>query len=424
MAKEIPQNIADKSIQDKNQSCCFKEDLIAKIFDSIDEGILIVDQQYMIITANRAYCNQMQMPLQDIIGSYCHEISHKSDKPCYEDHEICPVKETFKTGRHCTAIHTHYNKDNEPVLVRIKSYLVKDNSGSIVFAIEFIENITEIDNLQKELKDNEERFQKICVTAQDAIIIIDNDGKITYWNPASERIFGYSAQEVHGKELHRIIAPEKYYKQYQKGFERFKQTGHGPAISNTLELDALRKNGDEFPIELSISAVKIQGKYNAVGFVRDITERKKTENELQAQKRALEESNTALKVLLNQREKDKQDLEANVLSNVKNLILPAIEKIKTSFLSPQQQYYIDLIENYTKDIVSPFLNKLSSSFFDLTPTEIKIAGLIKNGKSTKEIAELLALSENTVMTHRYKLRSKLGLKNEKASLCTYLKSLD
>lgn len=592
MSKELSHNSVDKSIQDKKQSCSFKDDLIANIFDNIAEGIVIVNQQYMIITANRAYCNQIQKPLQDIIGSYCYEIAHKTDKPCYEYHEICSVKEVFKTGRSCAAIHTHYNKYNEPVLVKIKSYPVKEDSGKIVFAILFIENITDKDNLEKELKDSEEKFQTICLTAQDSIIIIDDEGKITYWNLASEKIFGYSAQEIHGKLLHSLIAPERFYERYKKGFDLFKHTGDGPAIGKTLELYAVRKDGSEFPIELSLSAVKIRGKYNAIGFVRDITERKHTEEklkrdyymqktikailefsiepvslekqlnkiidlilaipwlslqskgcvfltkgrtdilrlkvhrgfskshqdvcgkvpfgicicgkaaserkliftdsitdehsltyqgmtshghycipiisktrilgviclyveegyhrnkddeifllaiantaagiierkqietELEAQKRALEDRNTALKVLLEQREKDKEDLKANVLSNVKNLIFPAIEKINTSPLSPQQKSLIDLIEKYTKDIVSPFINKLSSSYFDLTSTEIKIASLIKEGKTTKEIAELLALSENTIMTHRYKLRSKLGLKNEKTSLYNYLQFLD
>ncbi len=107
--------------------------------------------------------------------------------------------------------------------------------------------------------------------------MLDNEGEITFWNKASEKIFGYSSEETIGRKMHEIIIPDKFRKAHLEGFSRFKKTGQSPLLGKTVELTALKKNGSEFPIELSISAVQIKGKWNSVGVVRDITERKQIE---------------------------------------------------------------------------------------------------------------------------------------------------
>ena len=129
------------------------------------------------------------------------------------------------------------------------------------------------------LKESEKKFRALSESAKDAVILLDRDGDIAYWNKAAEDIFGYSAREVIGRELHQFLAPEQYREAYKRGSKHFRETGEGAAIGKTLELSAIRKNGAEFPVELSISAVKLKGKWHAIGIVRDITERKKAEDE-------------------------------------------------------------------------------------------------------------------------------------------------
>ena len=130
-----------------------------------------------------------------------------------------------------------------------------------------------------------------------------------------------------------------------------------------------------------------------------------------------------LKVLLRQREEDRKELEENILSNAKSQILPCVEKLKKGELSAEQKSYVNLLESKIKDITSPLIRELFSKYFDLTPTEIRVASLIQEGKSTKEIAEMLYLSESTINFHRNNLRNKLGLKKEKVNLKSYLKAL-
>lgn len=135
--------------------------------------------------------------------------------------------------------------------------------------------------IEKELKENEERFRTITSMALDAIMLIDESGNISFWNPAAEKMLGYKEEEVIGKELHRLLAPSRYHDAYLKGFQNFQKTGTGSAIGKVLELAAIRKDGTECPIELSVSAVKRNERWCAVGVMRDITERKQKEKALQ-----------------------------------------------------------------------------------------------------------------------------------------------
>ena len=150
---------------------------------------------------------------------------------------------------------------------------------------------------------------------------------------------------------------------------------------------------------------------------------RESREELQDQKQSLEEANIALKVLLKHRENDKLELEKNVLTNVKALVLPYVEKLKEVPLKPRNKTLVEIIENHLKDIISPLLQKFSNAKIILTPQEIKVVTLIKDGKSSKEISDILTISETTVNFHRKNLRKKFGLKNRQTNLRSYLISM-
>ncbi|MDO8786617.1 MAG: PAS domain S-box protein [Sulfuritalea sp.] len=130
---------------------------------------------------------------------------------------------------------------------------------------------------ETELAASEERFRKIAESAQDGMIIVDQDELITYWNQAAEKILGYTAAETLGKPLHELLAPARYHDAFRQNWARFRETGQGEVVGHTLELSAVRKGGEEFPIELSISSVKIDGRWHATGILRDISERRRAE---------------------------------------------------------------------------------------------------------------------------------------------------
>ena len=144
--------------------------------------------------------------------------------------------------------------------------------------------------------------------------------------------------------------------------------------------------------------------------------------ELRIKSENLEEMNTALKVLLKKREEDKNELEEQVIYNVKELVMPFLEKIKASRLDNRQKTIVEILESNLNDIVSPFAKALSTRYLNLTPAEMQIANMVKHGKTTKEIAETLFLSARTIESHRDSIRQKLGIKNKKANLRTHLMS--
>ena len=162
---------------------------------------------------------------------------------------------------------------------------------------------------------------------------------------------------------------------------------------------------------------------NLKGHMRLDKTLKAREKELQIKTSNLEEVHAALKFLLNHKDEDRKELEENILLNMKWLVLPYLNKMKKSGLNERQETYRDIVESLLNEMTSPFVWKLSSQDLSLTPTEIQVANLVKEGKTTKEVAELLNSSTRAVEFHRENLRAKLGLKNKKANLRSHLLSL-
>ncbi|MBU0982755.1 MAG: PAS domain S-box protein, partial [candidate division Zixibacteria bacterium] len=125
------------------------------------------------------------------------------------------------------------------------------------------------------LRENEEKFRSISDFAQDAIVMMDHRGRVTFWNKAAATIFGWTSEEIEGGDLHTLLAPEDLREVHREAFARFQITGEGAAVGKVLELQAVRRDGTRFPIELSLSGVKVHNQWHAVGIVRDITERKR-----------------------------------------------------------------------------------------------------------------------------------------------------
>jgi len=149
------------------------------------------------------------------------------------------------------------------------------------------------------------KLDAITSAAGDAIILLDEKKNIAFWNPAAERMFGYKSREVLNKNLHNTLSPERFRKVFEKAHKTFKNSGKGDAIGNTVELAGLKKSGEEFPIELSLSAFYQGNKWKAIGIIRDITIRKQFELNLQKSKERyrtlsedLTESNSMKKLLL------------------------------------------------------------------------------------------------------------------------------
>jgi PAS domain S-box-containing protein len=246
--------------------------------------------------------------------------------------------------------------------------------GGKVFLQARVNDLTERKQAEEALRDSEEKFRMISDSAQEAIIMIDNDGNISYWNKAAEKIFGYTEKEAMEKNLHRFIVPESYYESSTKAFKIFQKSGQGDAIGKTIELAAVRKNGAEFPIEVSISPLKIKGKWNAMGILRDITERKIMQNELL---KFIEEADSASKA--------KSEFLAGMSHEIRtpmNAIIGMAELISDTTLDEEQKEYLEIMKvssNNLLGIINDILDisKIEAGGLELEQKEFNLPELVE-----------------------------------------------
>lgn len=268
-------------------------------------------------------------------------------------------------------------------------------------------------------KDWESAFNNVT----DSITIHDADFNIVHMNQSALELLGLQAQEgmplakcfrcYHGADKPPSDCPscQTLKTGRPSTVERFE-----PFLNKHLEIRAMPRFGDDGQL------------VGLIHVVRDITDRKSAEkalqqahNELEMKNKNLKEMNTALHVLLQKREEDKRQVEELIVSNIKSLVYPYVEKMKKYSPDAKQQRLLGIMETHLNELLSPLLKKLQQ--FNLTPKEVHVAAMVKDGKTTKEIAEILGVETSSIDDHRNNIRKKLGL-SRKVSLQSKLQTLN
>jgi len=245
------------------------------VFDASPDMILVLGADWRIFRCNDAVAKRFNTTKENLVGRFCYEALCCHDRPP----GFCPCAQAGNEDAiHSAALH-HPVWDGDFEITRLP---LTDDSGHVWGFVNTGRDVTEQKHAESVRRESEEKFRVISSGALDAVIMMDPEGNVSFWNAAAERVFGYTADEVLGEDLHGILAPAAYSEAYLRGIAGFRKTGEGAAIGQTLELTALRKGGEEFPIEISVSGIGIRGQWHAVGIVRDITERKHAEQELRA----------------------------------------------------------------------------------------------------------------------------------------------
>jgi PAS domain S-box-containing protein len=321
---------------------------------------------------------------------------------------------------------------------------------------------------EEALHQSHELFRTVADFTFDWEYWIGPDGKFPYVSPSCERITGYLPDEFQKEPglLEAIIHPEdrafieKHLRAELKSQDVFsfdfriitrsnkeRWIGHicqqvygtdgcwfGRRASNRdvtnhkrIE-ETLRKTHDELERRVAEHTARLSIANELLA--KEIQERKQAEHvlkrkeeELKVKNRHLDEVNTALKVLLKRGDAEKAQLEENVLFNIKQLVEPYLEDIKNQGLKERQKRSVTILEENLDEVVKSFSRRLSSKYFSLTPAEIRVANLVKHGRTTKEIAQALGLSNRTIESHRKNIRKKLVIRNKKENLRTHLLSI-
>ena len=284
-------------------------------------------------------------------------------------------------------------------------------------------DISELKQTEEALMESEKRYRSLFKNNHSVMLLIDpENGDIVDANPAAVSFYGWSYEELICKKITNInmFTEKKVFQEMEKAKKKQRQHFY---FQHRL------RSGEIRDVEVYSDPIKVYGRELLYSIIHDITKRKQAElsltkrrKELQNKSHELVEVNAALKVLLKNRDEDKKDLENKIVANLKKIVFPYVEKLYNSQLNDRQMVYLNIIKSNLVDIIAPFLHQLSSKYSDLTPSEIQVAGLVKDGKTTKEIAELLNSSTDAIDFHRHNLRKKLGLRKTKTNLRSFLLS--
>ena len=288
-----------------------------------------------------------------------------------------------------------------------------------------------------------ERLLRIAATAfetQEGVMVTDENKVILRVNQAFTRLTGYSAEEVIGHTPSMLSSGWHGEDYYQTIWESVARNNYWQG-----EIWNRRKNGEVFPEWLTITAVTGADGHitNFVGSFSDITIQKqaeqalldarkhlekqvrKTTAELKHLKNEFEEVNTTLKVLLKHREMDKSEAQNELVREMRQEVAPFLEKLRKSRLELKQIRLLGILEANLQHLVSSYgrTATITSAYQQLTPIEMQVASMVRQGLSTKAIAAILSLSPETISIHRKHIRKKLGLESKAANLRSHLMSL-
>jgi PAS domain S-box-containing protein len=396
------------------------EERYRALFEQAADHILVFDPETLKPVAfNQRVCDDLGYTQEEILSMTIADldikdsaevITQRSKEIIEHGPQTIETLVRTKSGE----IHNHW--------VNIKAI----NTGGRTLIQTIARDITDRKRIDEELRFSQMRLNEAQDLAQMGNWERDlKSGKI-YPSDGLYRIFGYAPGEVTltNRFLNNLIHPE-----HKKLFQEFLQKTYSGSQPANYEFCFYRKDGAQRYAYCQTRIIKdSSGKpVRVFGTLKDITEFKITESALKEKEKALQEQteslkevNTALKVLLDHREDEKVKLEENILGNVKKLVFPYTARLKRGQLSEEQKTLLSIVESNLAQITSQFTTRLSSATIGLTPKELEIAALVRDGMSCKEIATIMNVSENAVRFHRFNIRHKLGLNKKSINLRSYL----
>ena len=416
------QQAQDEVLQSRN--------IYRTIFETTGAATIIIEDDMSISLANKEFENLSGYSKAELIGKkkWADFITENDRLTMEKYHKLRRIDPSAAPRNYEFKL---INRSGEEKDIMITVDIISGTKKSVASFLD----ITEHKQRDRALEESERKYRLLAENVLDVIWTTDLKLRYTHVSPSVERLLGYTTDEIVGKTADIILTPASLSLARQVLIEeqsREKERTHTPFQSRTLELEQVRKDGTILWTEHKMTFLRDNDNrpIGILGITRDISKRRQTEEalrksklELEVKSRYLEEANTALKVLLRHKDDNKIEFQDILLSNVRELIMPYIEKLKVCRSSTEHAAYLSILELNVHNIISPFLRNMTINYFNLTPKELKVAALIKEGKSSKEIAELINLSQRAIEFHRENIRKKLGLTNKKMNLRSYLLSL-
>ena len=395
------------------------------MFDSAQEIVEIIQDEVFRYVNKRA-SEIGDFPIEDLIGKHIRRAIHPSD--------YLKVLRNYRKKLKGEPVDKYryrgVNKKGETIWLEIMGTRILWEGRPAV--LNFVTDVTEQVKAEEALKKSERMLSDIINFLPDPTFAIDAQGRIISWNREMEKMVGKKAEEMLGKDHYEYALPfygkripmvidliRKPDKAREKQYRYFKREGNFLYAEHGFNL-----NGVERSLWCKASLM-YDHKDQVIGSIetlRDITEFRNAASQLRDKSLHLEEANTALKVLLQHRQNDRREIEDNIRGNFKALVTPYLKKLRGTRLGVEQKMYLDILDNHLEELLSPFLMNMTAQYASLTPREIQIADLVKDGKSAKEIAEILNIALHTANNYRKRLRKKFALHRKSSNLRSHLLS--
>jgi PAS domain S-box-containing protein len=421
-----------KQIEDKLQNTL---NFLLILFNTIPSPIFCKDINGMYVDCNKEFEKYTGFERKDIIGKSVYDMYSQDIADKYHEMDIALFGNPGKQIYEHPIIYADGKRHD--VVVNKATYLNAD--GTVAGLVGVMVDITERKRTEEELRANKEQYSFLIRNTSDYVARYSLNGDLLFASDGIQFMLGYKPQEVIGTSgLDRVHPDDRSI--VQEALKKALEITQG--TDSKIEYRTMCQGGSYLWVELSGKTVwnNQTGKMEVIATVRNINDRKQAEDELakyregleqlvlerthdlENKTKSLEEVNIALKVLLQHREEDKKELEDRFVMNVNNLIIPFAEKMKNTNLDERQLAYLGIIETHLKDITSSMIKKFNQ--FNLTPAEVEVASLIKEGKATKEIAKIIGIATSSIDTHRNNIRKKLGISQKAVNLRSHLQSFN
>jgi len=247
-----------------------------KLFDDAPVGYHEIDAEGRIVRMNATELKMLGYSIEELLGRPVWELS--ADPERSHQAVLAKLAGTLVPDQPYERIISR--KDGSTIPVLVEDRVSKREDGTVIGIRTNLQDISARKLVEDILQQSEERFRLVAASAQDGIIVINDEGIVTYWNRAAEEMFGYTQEEAEGRNAHSLFMPERYRSDFEKGFQGFRTEGTGTILGRRVEVSARKKDGTEFIAEISISSLNIKGRRHALGLIRDITESKNAQEHL------------------------------------------------------------------------------------------------------------------------------------------------
>lgn len=392
--------------------------ILKKLLDALPFFAFVIDDKHNIVLANKTVVETLGKKMEDIQGSYCPKTIHNHKEPFPE----CPLEYTIQQN--------HYVEKDifDPfygtwVTSAIYPLNMKTSTGEQLF-LHFAFDITKRKYAENEVLEKKALLENIIESLTQPFYVINtHDYTVTLANTAAK--FGKLSKNSKCYFLTHGMKKPCMDRNHPCPIKEIKRTRKSTIVEHThISPDGESKIFEVHGYPLFNDDGEI---LQIIEYTLDITLRKQAEEKLEKARKDLEieakkvaERNTALKVILQNLKDEKDEIHKHILENIHMLVIPNIERLKGTLINENQLELINLCIANMDEIIKPFSGVLLKNTMNLTPSELNIANLVRQGKSSKEIANLLNLSDNTIKAHFRNIRAKLNIKNKKINLRSYL----